>query len=148
MSKPVKILVIFLVFDLVVLGAYFGIKSTMSSNSGKTPMDAYEWKTMDIYYQPADYVEQFIKDDAAAKGIFPVEIRNYGKSGDVLKRFVGKNFARSAVSSLDLAFPGLDDWTLVDVKYKNERQQEIGRTILYVSIKSQWRVGDSGTLAK
>lgn len=148
MNKTVKIIVIFLVFDIVVLGAYFGIRSATSSKSGKTPMDAYEWKTMDEYYQPADYVEQFIKDDAAAKGIFPVEIRNYGKSGDVLKRFVGKNFARSAVSSLDLAFPGLDDWTLVDVKYKNDKQQEIGRTILYVSVNGQWRVGDSGTLTK
>ena len=148
MSKPVKIIFIFLVFDLVVLGAYFGIKSAISSNSGKTPMDAYEWKAMDEYYQPVDYVEQFIKDDAAAKGIFPVQIRNYGKNGDVLKRFIGKNFARSSTSSLDLAFPGLDDWTLVDVKYKNEKQQEISRTILYVNVKNQWRVGDSGTLVK
>lgn len=148
MSKPVKIIGIFLVFDLVVLGAYFGIKSAMSLKSGKTPMEAYEWKTMDEYYQPADYVEQFIKDDAAAKGIFPVEIRNYGKNADVLKRFKGKNFARSAASSLDLAFPGLDDWTLVDVRYKNDKQQEIARTILYVNVKNQWRVGDSGTLPK
>jgi hypothetical protein len=148
MSKPVKILFVFLVFDLVVLGAYFGIKSAMSSKSGKTPMDAYEWKTMDESYQPADYVEQFIKDDAAAKGIFPVEIRNYGKNAGVLKRFTGKNFARSSVSSLDMAFPGLDDWTLVDVKYKNEKKQEIARTILYVNVKNQWRVGDSGALQK
>jgi len=66
----------------------------------------------------------------------------------VLKRFKGKNFARSSASSLDLAFPGLDDWTLVDVRYKNEKQQEIARTILYVSVNAQWRVGDSGTLVK
>jgi hypothetical protein len=148
MNKTVKFIFIFLVFDLVVLGAYFGIKSAMSPKSGSTPMEAYEWKTMDESYQPGDYIEQFVKDDAAAKGIFPVEIRNYGKSADVLKRFVGKNFARSSVSSLDLAFPGLDDWTLVDVRYKNDKQQEIARTILYVSIKNQWRVGDSGTLSK
>jgi hypothetical protein len=149
MSKTVRIIFIFLVFDLVVVGAYFGIKSAMKpSSAGSSPMDAYEWKTMDEYYQPADYVEQFIKDDAAAKGIFPVEIRNYGKNGDVLKRFKGKNFARSSASSLDLAFPGLDDWTLVDVRYKNEKQQEIARTILYVSVNAQWRVGDSGTLVK
>ncbi len=146
MNKTVKIIVYFLVFDLIVLGAYFGIKSAMKP--GTAPMEAYEWKTMDESYQPADYVEQFIKDDAMAKGIFPVEIRNYGRNADVLKRFIGKNFARSAASSLDLAFPGLDDWTLVDVRYKNERQQEIGRTILYVSVKGQWRVGDSGTLGK
>ncbi len=146
MNKTVKIIGIFLVVDLVILGAYFGIKSAMKPSTA--PMDAYEWKTMDESYQPADYVEQFIKDDAAAKGIFPVEIRNYGKNADVLKRFVGKNFARSSVSSVDMAFPGLDDWTLVDIRYKNERQQEIARTILYVSVKNQWRVGDSGTLTK
>ncbi len=146
MNKTAKIIGIFLVVDLVILGAYFGIKSAM--NPGKAPMDAYEWKTVDENYQPADYVEQFIKDDAAAKGIFPVEIRNYGKNADVLKRFVGKNFARSSVSSVDMAFPGLDDWTLVDIRYKNEKQQEIARTVLYVSIKNQWRVGDSGTLSK
>ncbi len=146
MNKTAKIIGIFLVVDLVILGAYFGIKSAM--NPSKAPMDAYEWKTVDENYQPADYVEQFIKDDAAAKGIFPVEIRNYGKNADVLKRFVGKNFARSSVSSVDMAFPGLDDWTLVDIRYKNEKQQEIARTVLYVSIKNQWRVGDSGTLSK
>jgi hypothetical protein len=146
MSKTVKIIVYFLVFDLIVLGAYLGIKSAMKP--GKAPMEAYEWKTMDESYQPADYVEQFIKDDALAKGIFPVDIRNYGRNGDVLKRFIGKNFARSSASSLELAFPGLDDWTLVDVRYKNERQQEIGRTILYVSVNNQWRVGDSGSLSK
>jgi len=148
MSKTVKIIGIFLVVDLVILGVYLGVKSASSSNPGKTPMDAYEWKTIDENYQPADYVEQFIKDDAVAKGIIPVEIRNYGKNGDVLKRFVGKNFARSSASSLDLAFPGIDDWTLVDIRYKNEKQQEIARTVLYVSVNGAWRVGDSGTLTK
>ena len=43
-------------------------------------MEAYEWKTMDESYQPMDYVEQFIKDDASAKGLFPVQIRNYGRN--------------------------------------------------------------------
>jgi Ser-tRNA(Ala) deacylase AlaX len=42
----------------------------------------------------------------------------------------------------------VNDWILVDVKYKNEKHQEIARTILYVSGKGQWRVGDSGTLLK
>ena len=44
--------------------------------------------------------------------------------------------------------PDLDDWTLVDVKYKNEKQQEIARTIPCVSVKNQWRIGDSGILVK
>jgi hypothetical protein len=147
MNKTVKILVIFLAIDAVIAGFYFGIKA-ISSSSGESPADAYEWKTMDEYYQPADYVEQFIKDDASEKGIFPVQIRNYGRNGDVLKRFKGKNFARSSESSLNLAFPGLDDWTLIDVKYKNEKEMEVARTILYISIKNQWRVGDSGLLMK
>ena len=147
MRKTAKILLIFLAFDVVIAGFYFGIKA-ISSSSGKSPTEAYEWKTMDEYYQPVDYVEQFIKDDASQKGIFPVQIRNYGRNGDVLKRFKGKNFARSSESSLNLAFPGLDDWTLIGVKYKNEKKMEVARTILYVSIKNQWRVGDSGSLMK
>jgi hypothetical protein len=147
MNKTVKILAIFLVFDVVIVGFYFGIKA-ISPSSGKSIMDAYEWKTMDESYQPMDYVEQFIKDDATQKGIFPVQIRNYGRNGDVLKLFKGKNFARSSESGLNLAFPGLDDWTLIDVKYKNEKEMEVARTILYVSIKNQWRVGDSGSLMK
>jgi len=147
MRKTAKILLIFLAFDVVIAGFYFGIKA-ISSSSGKSPTEAYEWKTMDEYYQPVDYVEQFIKDDASQKGIFPVQIRNYGRNGDVLKRFKGKNFARSSESGLNLAFPGLDDWTLIDVKYKNEKEMEVARTILYVSIKNQWRVGDSGSLMK
>ena len=147
MNKTVKILVIFLAIDAVIAGFYFGIKA-ISSSSGGSPTDAYEWKTMDEAYQPVDYVEQFIKDDASGKGIFPVQIRNYGRNGDVLKRFKGKNFARSSESNLNLAFPGLDDWTLIDVKYKKEKGMEVYRTILYVSIKNQWRVGDSGKLIK
>ena len=147
MRKTVKILIIFLAFDAVIAGFYFGIKA-ISASSGKSLTDAFEWKTMDESYQPVDYVEQFIKDDASRKGIFPVQIRNYGRNGDVLKRFKGKNFARSSESSLNLAFSGLDDWTLIDVKYKNEKEMEVARTILYVSIKNQWRVGDSGSLMK
>jgi hypothetical protein len=147
MNKTAKILVIFLAVDAVIAGFYFGIKA-ISSGSGESPEDAYEWKTMDEQYQPEDYVEQFIKEDALGKGIFPVQIRNYGRNGDVLKRFKGKNFARSSESSLNLAFPGLDDWTLIDVKYKNEKDMEVARTILYISIKNQWRVGDSGKLMK
>jgi hypothetical protein len=47
-----------------------------------------------------------------------------------------------------MAFRGLDDWTVVDVKYKNEKQPEIARMILYVSVKNQWHIGDSGMLVK
>ena len=145
MSKTVKIIVYFLVFDVIVLGFYFGVKS-FTQSSGKSPLDDYEWKTIDAYYEATDFVEQFIKDDAAQKNIFPVEIRNFRQNADVLKMFVGKNFARSSPSNLDLVFPGLDDWALIQIKYKNEKQQVVDRVVLYVSIKNQWRVGDSGTL--
>ncbi len=147
MSKTVKIIVYFLVFDVIVLGFYFGVKS-FTQSSGKSPLDDSEWKTIDAYYEATDFVEQFIKDDAAQKNIFPVEIRNFRQSADVLKMFVGKNFARSSPSNLDLVFPGLDDWALIQIKYKNEKQQVVDRVVLYVSIKNQWRVGDSGTLMK
>ncbi len=147
MNRTVKVLMIFLAIDAVIAAVYFGTKAR-SPGSGGSPMEAYEWKTMDESYQPMDYVEQFIKDDASAKGLFPVQIRNYGRNVSVLKRFRGKNFARSSESNLNLAFPGLDDWTLIDVKYKNEKEMEVARTILYVSIKNEWRVGDSGSLMK
>ena len=147
MSKTQKALVMFLAFDAVIAGFYFGIKA-ISSSSGKALTSANDWRMMDESYQPVDYVEQFIKDDASEKGIFPVQIRNYGRNSDVLKRFKGKNFARSSESSLNLAFPGLDDWTIIDIKYKNEKEMEVARTILYISIKNQWRVGDSGSLMK
>lgn len=42
--------------------------------------------------------------------------------------------------------PGLDDWMLVDIRYKSESEREIIRTILYLSIRGVWKVGDSGTL--
>ena len=147
MSKTQKILVMFLAFDAVIAGFYFGIKA-ISSSSGKALTSANDWRTMDESYQPVDYVEQFIKDDASEKGIFPVQIRNYGRNIDVLKRFRGKNFARSSESSLNLAFPGLDDWTIIDIKYKNEKDQEVLRTVLYVQVEGDWRVGDSGSLPK
>jgi predicted nucleotidyltransferase len=47
-----------------------------------------------------------------------------------------------------MAFPDLEDWMLIDIKYKNEKDQEILRTVLYVLIEGNWRVGDSGTLLK
>ncbi len=145
MNKAAKIIVYFLVFDAIVLGFYFGIKA-LTKGPGKSPMDEYEWKMVDASYEPSDFVEQFIKEDAAQKDIFPVEIRNFKQNDDVFERFQGKNFARSSAKSLDLAYPGLDDWALVEIRYKNEKEQVIDRVVLYVSIRGQWRVGDSGTL--
>jgi hypothetical protein len=114
---------------------------------GARPED-FEWTTIDESYTPKNYVEEFIKSDAEQKGIFPVYLRNYDKDPAVLKRFRGSQFARPSVAALNLAFPDLDDWMLVDLKYKSEKNQEILRTVLYVEVGGKWRVGDSGALMK
>jgi len=110
--------------------------------------DDYEWTTIDESYTPQNYVEEFIKNDSEQKGIFPVNIRNYGKDVSILRRFRGTNFAKPNEAALNMAFPGLEDWMLIDIKYKNEKDQEILRTVLYVQIEGAWRVGDSGSLLK
>ncbi len=144
MNKTLKILLIFLLFDAVVLGAYFGIKALGGKRSN--PAADYEWTAMDESYQPQDSIEEFIKNDAAEKELFPVYIRNYKRNKAVLKLFRGTKFARASESVLNLSYPGLEDWMLIDIKYKNEKQQDIQRTILYVMIKNEWRVADSGRL--
>lgn len=119
----------------------------LSCGRGARPED-FEWTMIDESYAPKNYVEQFIKTDAEQKGIFPVYIRNYGQDPAVLKRFRGTNFARPTVAALNLAFRGLGDWMLVDLKYKNENDKDVQRTVLYVETGGNWRVGDSGSLLK
>ncbi len=114
---------------------------------GARPED-FEWTTIDESYTPSNVVEEFIKADAEQKGIFPVYIRNYGQDPALLKRFRGTNFARPTEAALNLAYKGLQDWMLIDLKYKNEKDQDVQRTMLYVEIGGSWRVGDSGTLLK
>jgi hypothetical protein len=118
-----------------------------SCGPGSTPED-FEWTTIDEYYTPANYIEEFIKADAEQKEILPVYLRSYGKDPAILKRFRGTNFARPNEAALNMAFRGLGDWLLVDLKYKNEKDQDVQRTVLYVEIGGSWRVGDSGTLLK
>jgi hypothetical protein len=108
--------------------------------------DDYEWVTIDEYYTPRNYVEDFIKKDTEEKGIFPVSIRNYGQDTAILKRFRGSQFAKPNEAALNMAYPELEDWMIIDIKYENERQQEILRTVLYIQIDGNWRVGDSGRL--
>jgi hypothetical protein len=108
----------------------------------------YEWTIVDENYVPRNYIEEYLKNDAAAKGIFPVSLRNYGKDASILKKFKGSNFAGPSEAVLNMSFKGLEDWMLVDVKYKNEKNREIQRTILYVYLEGAWRVGDSGQLMK
>jgi hypothetical protein len=135
---------IFIVILLV--GAAFIAGSSGCKRGAKA--DDYGWITIDENYTPKNYVEEFIKNDSEQKGIFPVNIRNYGKDISILRRFRGTNFARPNEAALNMAFPDLEDWMLIDIKYKNEKDQEILRTVLYVQVEGSWRVGDGGSLLK
>jgi hypothetical protein len=145
MNRSLKIILIFLAVDAVLIGGYFGYRAL--SSGGKAPMDAYEWKTMDVAYQPQDAVEEFIKNDAGRQNFFPVYIRNFRQDRAVLKRFRGQKFARASESVLNMTYPGNQDWVLIEIKYKNEKQQEVQRTILYLMLNGTWLVADSGRLA-
>jgi DNA-binding GntR family transcriptional regulator len=131
---------------LLVLGLILG-GGWVSCSRGTRPED-FEWTTIDENYTPKNYVEEYIKNDAEQKGIFPVYLRNYGKDQAILKRFRGTNFARPTEAALNIAFRGLEDWMLVTIKYQNNKKQEISRTVLYVEIGGVWRNGDSGSLLK
>ncbi len=138
----------FLIPGLGVLSLAAVITAGLSScGKGSRPED-FEWTTIDESYAPKNYIEEFIKSDAEQKGILPVYIRNYGQDAAVLKRFRGSNFARPTQAALNLAFPGLSDWMLIDLKYKNENDKDVQRTMLYIEVGGKWRVADSGTLLK
>lgn len=147
MSKTVKWLAIFLAFDVVVVAAYFGLKS-LSKGPAARPQDEFAWLTVDEAYVPHNAVEEFVKNDAAQKGLLPILIKDYGKNGAVLKKFKGTRFAGANTTVLEMSFPGLDDWMIIDIKYQNEKERAVARTILYVELKGQWQVGDSGSLMK
>jgi hypothetical protein len=146
MSKALKIVLIFLAFDAAAVAAYFGYQAL--AGKGKSPEEGYPWVTVDENYPPANSIEAFIKADAAGKGLLPVYLRNYGRNVSVLKRFRGAHFARANEAVLEMAYRGMQDWMLVDLKYKNEKERDIQRTILYVEIGGQWTVADSGNLMK
>lgn len=139
-SKPA----VFIVIPLVTAAFLAGLAGCRKGSQA----DDYQWITIDESYTPQNYIEEFIKSDSEEKGIFPVYIRNYGKDVSILRRFRGTNFAKSNEAALKMAFPDLEDWMLIDIKYKNEKDQEILRTVLYVQIEGNWRVGDSGSLLK
>jgi len=40
----------------------------------------------------------------------------------------------------------MEDWMIIDLKYKNEKEQEVKRTLLYINVRGKWMLGDSGTL--
>jgi hypothetical protein len=147
MSKALKIVLIFLAIDAAAVGAYFGIKA-LSGGRGPGPQDEYVWVTVDENYPPGNSIEEFIKTDAAGKGLLPVYLRNYGRNVAVLKRFRGALFAKPNEAILGMAYRGMQDWMLVDLKYKDEKERDIQRTMLYVELGGQWRVADSGQLMK
>jgi hypothetical protein len=115
---------------------------------GGTKAEAVPWVTIDESYAPRNAVETFIKSDAEVRGALPVEIRNYGRSAKVLGRFKGRQFAQPSENVLVLFFKGLDDWMVVDIKYKSESERDVQRTVLYVLSAGRWTVGDTGTLMK
>ncbi len=143
MNKVVKIVLIFIVVDIVIIGGYLGYKAIFSNGSGS---QEYEWVRMDAYYSPKDYIEEFNMKDAAAKDLFPVFIKNYGKDKKKLRKFRGKHFAGPKESTLRMKYRKMEDWQLVELKYKEKNEREITRVILYIHEDGVWKVGDSGKL--
>ncbi|MGD2294273.1 MAG: hypothetical protein PVF22_00380 [Candidatus Aminicenantes bacterium] len=145
MKRIIKVGCVYILLPFFLTGP-FGCKKDQSpageSGSG------YEWVTVDEDYIPQDYVEEFIKNDSAKKGLLPVQIINYGSDKAVLRRFKGKNFARPTEAQLKMMYKGLGEWKLIDLKYSREDEREIQRTILYVYVNGDWMVGDSGSLLR
>jgi hypothetical protein len=144
-SKSVKYLLYFLAFDALVAAAWFGLKALKGGAGGAAAVD---WVTIDESYAPKNAVEEFIKNDAEVRGALPVEIRNYGRDKKVLGRFKGRQFAQPTENILNMFFKGLDDWMVVDIKYKNDKERDVQRTVLYIFAAKQWTVGDTGSLMK
>lgn len=145
MSKTLRIVLIILVLDLVIAGAYFLFRG--QGSGGEDPVAGVAWKTMDEYFQPTTELEQSIKTDYEEKELLPLQFRDFGASPAVLKRFRGAKLAGAGVSVLEMQFKGLEDWALVEIWYKGEEGREIRRTILYILTQNAWKVGDSGRLA-
>ena len=145
MSKTLRIVLIILVLDLVVAGAYVLFRG--QGAGGDDPVAGVAWQTMDGYFQPTTELEQFIKTDYEDKELLPLQFRDFGASPAVLKRFRGAKLAGAGVSVLEMQFKGLEDWALVEIWYKGEEGREIRRTILYILTQNAWKVGDSGRLA-
>ena len=142
-----RLLIIYIIMIVVLVIAYFIYKSFILSPSPKYAQE-YEWTVVDEYYTPKDLVEDFIKQDAIARNNLPVNIINYGDDPSVLRRFRGKRFAGPTEAQLSMRFSGMEEWKLVDIMYKTEKDQEVQRTVLYVYVNGEWTVGDSGQLAK
>lgn len=145
MSKPLRMLLIFLLIDAVAVGVYFLAKGS-GSGSGADPTKDYAWTVMDAAYQPATELEQSIKTDYEEKGLLPFQFRNYGRNAAVLKKFRGAKLAGAGVPVLEMTFKGLEDWAVVDIWIKGDDNREIRRTVLYILLENAWSVADSGRL--
>lgn len=147
MSKPVRILVIFLLLDLLGLGVYFLAKGS-KPGSGDDPAKGTDWVTMDAYAQPATELEQSIKTTYDGQGLLPIQYRNYGRNAAILKKFRGSKLVGAGVSVLEMTFKSLEDWAVVDIWIRGEDNRDIRRTVLYVLSENEWKVGDSGRLVE
>ncbi len=138
------------VLSFVCVAFILGLFACKKNSSDEVNIDssAYEWVTIDEFYIPEDYVEEFIKNDSAEKGLLPIQIKNYGNNKALLRKFKGKNFAGPTEAQIKMMYNGLGEWKLIDLKYKNKEKKDIQRTILYVYINGDWKVGDSGILTK
>lgn len=145
MSKPLRILLIFLAFDAVAVGVYFGIKA-LGSGRAEDPTKGYEWVTLNDSFVPTTELEEYVKTSYEEMGLLPLQFRNYGTDTSVLKKFRGAKLVGASKSVLEITFPNLEDWAVVDVWIKGEDGREIRRTILYVLADNAWKVGDSGRL--
>jgi len=146
MSKVGRYLIYFLIFDAVAFGAYLLLKS--SGRESRSSAADYPWVTIDAAYVPKNAVEEFIKRDAEVRGALSIEIRNYGHEAKMLARFKGRRFAKPKENVLAMIFKGLDDWMLVDLRYKTENEREAQRAVLYIFAEKQWKVGDTGVVLK
>jgi len=143
MNKIVKIIIIILIIDIVIVLGYFGYKAISKGNSSKA--SAYEWVEMTENYTPKDHIEEFIMQEAIKQDLFPVYIKNYGRNFKVLKKFVGKKLYKPSRTELDFVFPNIQDWHLIELKYKaKKRDREIKRIVFYIKEKGEWKVGDAG----
>jgi hypothetical protein len=146
LNKALKVVIIFLAMDALAAGLYFGYKALAGKGAG--PEDEYAWVTVDESFQPRNSVEGFIKTDAVQQGLLPAYIKDYGRNAKVLKKFRGTKLAGANEAVLEMTFPGVQDWMLVDLKYKTDKERDVQRTMLYVQVGGQWKAGDSGKLMR
>ena len=60
-------------FSLVTIFVLFSLTSCQKKQGENDSLDvsAYEWITIDEFYVPADYIEEYIKNDSEEKAVSP-----------------------------------------------------------------------------